>query len=253
MLGCHHEETEDIVHENMRMGIGISGYMQASKKQKEWLKKAYVWLREYDVKYSKKHGFPVSIKLTTVKPSGTLSLLPGVCAGAHPAFSIFYLRRIRMASNIPLVDVCRKNGYHIEYLRDFDGQEDRNTVVVSFPCRFPKGTAVASDMSAIDQLETVKELQSNWSDNAVSVTVYYRKEELDDIKKWLDKNYNNNLKTVSFLLHSGHGFDQAPIEEITEEEYKKMIKKVKPITNCVIDEDDLKDNFECAGGMCPIK
>lgn len=253
-LKCHHKETEDIVHEHMRMGIGVTGYLQATKKQRNWLAKAYEELRVYDEKYSRKHGWPVSVKLTTVKPSGTLSLLAGVSAGAHPAYSHFHIRRIRMASNIPLVDICRKAGYPIEYALNFDGTEDTSTVVVSFPCRFPKNTTVASDMTAIDQLEVIKELQTNWSDNAVSVTIYYKKEELEDIKKWLSKNYNDNLKTVSFLLHSEHGFKQAPLEEITEEEYKALVKSVKSIDSIKeIDEDSILDSFECEGGVCPVK
>lgn len=253
-IKCHHEETQNIVHKNMRMGIGVTGYMQATKKQRKWLAEVYDDLRLFDKKYSNKHGFPPSIKLTTVKPSGTLSLLAGTTAGAHPGFSHFYIRRIRMASNIPLVDVCRKAGYDIEFQKNFDGTEDKGTVVVSFPSKFPKNTIVAKDVSAVDQLEIIKELQNNWSDNAVSVTIYYKKEELDDIKKWLSKNYNENIKSCSFLLHNEHGFDQAPLEEITEEEYQKMVKKCQPIEKIdVIDEDSILDSFECEGGVCPVK
>jgi hypothetical protein len=251
-LDCHHEETQKIVHKNMRMGIGVTGYLQATDEQRSWLSNAYKMLREFDKEYSAKHGFPTSVKLTTVKPSGTLSLLAGVTPGAHPAFSQYFIRRIRIASNNALVDVCRKNGYPIEYQRKFDGSEDRNTVVVSFPCSFPEGTRLAKDMSAVDQLKVVKELQTNWSDNAVSVTVYYRKEELQDIKDWLAQNYNDNHKTVSFLLHSEHGFDQAPMEEITKEQYEELSAKVTPITNLSV-IDGIDDDAECASGVCPIK
>jgi len=253
-IKCHHPETESIVHKNMRMGIGITGYLQSPKYKRKWLAEVYDDLRLYDRKYSNRYGFSPSIKLTTVKPSGTLSLLAGVTPGAHPGYSIFHLRRIRMASNIPLVQLCKQSGYNVEFVRNFDGSEDKSTVVVTFPCRFPKNTTVASDLSAIDQLEIIKELQHNWSDNAVSVTIYYSKEELEGIKQWLKLNYNDNLKTVSFLLHSEHGFDQAPLEEITEDEYNKLIKKVKPITNIdLISEDSILDNFECEGGSCPVK
>lgn len=65
-LDCHNEDTGDIVHKNFRMGIGITGYLQATEEQRSWLKDTYDYLRAYDVEYSKKHGFPVSIKLTTV-------------------------------------------------------------------------------------------------------------------------------------------------------------------------------------------
>jgi ribonucleotide reductase alpha subunit len=252
-LHCHSEETQAIVHKNMRMGIGITGYCMATEEQKSWLKDVYYNLRNFDSWYSKEKGFPPSIKLTTIKPSGTLSLLSGVTPGAHPGFSHYHIRRIRMASNSALVNVCRQKGYKVEFQRNFDGSDDTNTVVVEFPSKFPENTLVAKDVCALAQLELVKKLQAEWSDNSVSVTIYYRLEELSGIKAWLKANYNNNLKTVSFLLHSDHGFDQAPLEEITRQEYESMIKLVQPIDNCEINEEDIKGSFECATGMCPIK
>ena len=252
-LPCHAKETEDIVHKNMRMGIGITGYCMATEEQQSWLEETYKELRDFDVRYSKEKGFPPSIKLTTVKPSGTLSLLSGVPPGAHPGYSHYHIRRIRMASDSALVQVCKQNGYKVEFQRNFDGSDDTNTVVVEFPCKFPENTVVSKDMKALEQLELVKKLQTEWSDNSVSVTIYYRKEELDGIKEWLNSNYNDNLKTVSFLLHSEHGFDQAPLEEIDRQKYEDMVKSVKPITNCEVNEEDIKGSFECATGACPIK
>jgi ribonucleoside-triphosphate reductase (thioredoxin) len=252
-LDCHLKETEEIVHKNMRMGIGVTGYLQSSVEQKSWLSDAYTYIRNYDVDYSRKHNFNTSIKLTTIKPSGTLSLLAGTTSGAHPAFSLYYIRRIRIATNSPLIDVCKKNGYEMEFQKNFDGTEDKSTMVVSFPCKFPNGTRLANDMTAIDQLEVIKELQTNWSDNSVSVTIYYRKEELTSIKEWLYNNYNENLKTVSFLLHNEHGFKQAPLEEITEEKYNEMFSKVTPISGVSFKEEDMQNDAECATGVCPIK
>jgi len=209
-------------------------------------------LRIFDVEYSAKNNFPTSIKLTTVKPSGTLSLLAGVTPGAHPGYSQYHIRRIRIASNNPLVEVCRSHGYPIEFQRNFDGTEDKNTVVVSFPSFFPEGTTFAKNLSAVDQLEVIKRLQKEWSDNAVSVTIYYRKEELQEIKQWLSKNYNFCLKTVSFLLHSEHGFDQAPLEEITKEQFEELSSKVKKIESLSA-TGDFEMDAECATGVCPIK
>jgi adenosylcobalamin-dependent ribonucleoside-triphosphate reductase len=251
-IKCAVPETEDIVHKNMRMGIGVTGYLQATEEQRQWLTSVYTHLRAYDQEYSRICGFPTSIKLTTVKPSGTLSLLAGVTPGAHPGYSQYYIRRIRMAADSELVGVCRDNGYHVEYVRNFDGTEDHSTVVVSFPCSFPEGTTFAHDMSAVDQLEVIKRLQAEWSDNSVSVTIYYRKEELDDIKAWLDVNYAN-VKSVSFLLHNEHGFDQAPMEEITHEEWLKMTKAVTPITSLnQLNMEDI-DIADCEGGACPVR
>lgn len=251
-LQCHQKVTEAIVHENMRMGIGITGVLQATEEQKSWLNDTYGEIRAYDAEYSDSHGFNRSIKLTTVKPSGTLSLLPGVTPGCHPAYARFMIRRIRISSNHALVQVCKDHGYHVEYQQNFDGSEDHSTVVVSFPFRHPDHAVLAKNMTAIDQLETVKWLQQVWSDNSVSCTVYYRPEELPEIKKYLKKNYKNNHKSLSFLLHSEHGFKQAPLEEITEEQYNEMVAATRTIT--AINEANIGlDDAECASGACPIR
>lgn len=252
-LPCHLKETEEIVHKNMRMGIGVTGYLQATEEQRQWLPEVYEFVRQLDKDYSKLHGFNESIKITTVKPSGTLSLLAGVTSGAHPAFSQYYIRRIRVASNSNLIPVCKTAGYPIEFQRNFDGTDDRSTMIVSFPTKVPEGTILAKDMTAIDQLEVITRLQKEWSDNSVSVTIYYRKEELAAIKDWLAKNYSASVKTVSFLLHSEHGFQQAPMEEITKEIYEQLAANVKPIGTVSFKEEDIIGSDECATGVCPIK
>ena len=251
-LPCHLERTEEVVHRNMRMGIGVTGYLQATEEQRSWLAANYLKLREYDAQYSKEKGWPTSIKLTTTKPSGTLSLLPGVTSGVHPAYSQYMIRRIRFAANSPIVDTVRSHGYHVEFLVNFDGTDDHSTVVAEFPMAYPEGTVLAEEMTAIDQLEAVKRLQTEWSDNAVSCTVYYRKEELPEIREYLKKNYNKNFKTLSFLLHRGHGFKQAPLEAISKEEYDKMVENTVRITK-LLDPIDFDATMECEGGACPVR
>lgn len=251
-LPCHLPETEAIVHKNMRMGIGVTGVLQATEEQKGWLKDAYGELRAFDKEYSVQHGWPESIKLTTCKPSGTLSLLPGVTSGIHPAYARFMIRRIRIAAGHQLVQVCKDHGYPVEYQRNFDGSEDHSTVVVSFPFSYPENTVLASQMTAIDQLKAVKWLQEVWSDNSVSCTVYYRKEELPEIREYLKKNWKNGYKSLSFLLHNDHGFHQAPMEEITEEQFNELVANTRLITQ--IDNVDLGlDDADCASGACPIR
>lgn len=252
LLPCHLKETEEIVHKNLRMGIGVTGVCQATKEQLSWLSDTYLALRKYDVEYSEKIGVGTSIKLTTCKPSGSLSLLPGVTPGCHPGYAQYMIRRISIASNHPLVTVCREKGYKVEYKRNFDGSDDRGTVLVEFPFKFPEGTTLAKDMTAIEQLKLVSWLQKNWSDNSVSCTVYYRKEELPEIKEYLKKHYKKEHKSLSFLLHSGHGFQQAPYEEITKEQYDKIVANTTIITSTEHTlEFDPTD--ECASGACPIR
>jgi hypothetical protein len=236
----------------MRMGIGVTGVLQATDEQRSWLSEVYEHLRKYDRIYSEVKGWPTSIKLTTVKPSGTLSLLPGVTPGIHPGYAHYMIRRIRIASNSPLIDVCRNHGYKVEYLRNFDGTDERSTMVVEFPFRYPETAAIAEQTTALDQLGYVKKMQEVWSDNAVSCTVYYKDEELPAIKQFLTENYNTNFKSLSFLRHSGHGFDQAPYEEISKELYDQLVANSTLITS-VNTEVDFDAEDECATGACPIK
>ena len=250
-LNFIHEETNKIVHKNRRIGLGVTGVCQSINKL-DWLDSCYQQLRVFDKEWSKKMGWPESIKLTTVKPSGSLSLLAGSTPGVHPAYSRYYIRRIRISSHDKLNNICRNLGYNIEYVKKFDGTEDHSTVVVEIPCE--SGDAiVAKEFDVIKQLELVKKMQTVWADNAVSVTAYYKPEELDKLKSWLKDNYSSSLKSVSFLLHSEHGFMQAPYEEITEEKYKELKSKVKSLKNLIISNEEIIEGIECVGGVCPIR
>lgn len=248
-----YEKTTEIVRKNARLGQSITGIVQATEEQLSWLSPAYESLRALDIEYSKEMGFPISVRLTTVQPSGTLSLLPGVTPGIHPAFARHYIRRVRFGAADPLVDACRKRGYKVLFDIGIDGREDHTRYVVEFPCKSPDNAVLAKDMTAIEQLEWVKKMQTDWADNAVSVTVYYRKEELESIKGWLAENYDNSVKSVSFLLHADHNFPLPPYEEVTEAEYEKLLSKIDmtvAIQGSVGTDIDLDD---CATGACPIK
>lgn len=246
------EKTRETSYRNRRLGLGVTGWLQATKDQVGWLDGCYKHLRKFDESWSKKKGINKSIKLTTVKPSGTLSLLPFVTPGIHPGYSRHFIRRVRLGSHDPLVKTCRELGYPVKFDRGIDGRENPLLSVVEFPCEYPEGTVLASSLTAIDQLEWVVKAQTIWSDNAVSVTVYYRKEELPEIKDWLKTNYGKKVKSVSFLLHDDHGFDLAPYEPVSEEEYNKLKAKITPISRIdEVGDDEL--GVECEGGACPIK
>ena len=249
-----YEKTNHITHKNARLGQSITGVLQSSEEQVGWLKEVYSKLKSFDKSYSEKKGWNQSIRLTTVQPSGTLSLLPGVTPGIHPAFAKYYIRRVRFSSVDPLVDSCRKRGYKVVWDIGLDGREDHTKYVVEFPCKSPEGAILAANMTAVEQLEWVKKMQTDWADNAVSVTVYYRKEELGLIKEWLLNNYDKSVKSVSFLLHSEHNFPLPPYEEIDEESYGKIMSKI----NLTIPLNDVLTNSsiemeDCSTGACPIK
>jgi ribonucleoside-triphosphate reductase len=249
-----YEKTTSIVRKNARLGQSVTGILQCGDEKLEWLSDAYLALVKFDEEFSKDNGLPSSIRLTTVQPSGTLSLLPGVTPGIHPAYAKYYIRRVRFGSSDPLVEACRKRGYKVQWDMGLDGREDHTRYVVDFPCESPEGSILAKDMTAVQQLEWVKKMQTEWADNAVSVTVYYRKEELPAIQEWLSKNYDKSVKSVSFLLHTDHNFVLPPYEEITEADYRKSAAKIDatiPMVQRSFDGDLDLDN--CATGACPIK
>lgn len=249
-LPSHWKQVNDVVSKNMRIGLGVTGILQARDKL-QWLDECYNQLRNFDIIWSAASGWNPSIKLTTVKPSGTLSLLAGVTPGIHPALYKYYIRRVRLASNDPLVEQIKSSGYHVEYARRFDGSTDYGTSIASFPCETPDDTVTSDQLTAIEQLQWVSRLQTIWSDNAVSCTVYYTPEELDTIKLWLSEHYENEIKSVSFLLRNNHGFDQAPYEPITEEEYNKLTAQVTYLQVSVAGGELLDD--DCSSGACPIR
>jgi ribonucleoside-diphosphate reductase alpha chain len=249
-----YEKTVSMVTKNARLGQSVTGVLQCSEEQISWLSSGYSYLRSVDAAYSSEHDFPESVRLTTVQPSGTLSLLPGVTPGIHPAFAPYYIRRVRFGSSDPLVDACRKRGYKVVWDIGIDGREDHTRYVVEFPCKSPETAVLASAMTAIEQLEWVKKMQTIWADNAVSVTVYYRKEELESIKDWLSKNYDKGVKSVSFLLHTDHNFPLPPYEEVSKEAYEKLISKIDflvPLQHAAF--GDALSLDDCSTGACPIK
>lgn len=249
----HNPITDKIVKKNHRIGIGLTGCLGSSLFTAEILDELYKYLRQQDKEYSKELGVPESIRLTTIKPSGTVSKLLSQKGyeGIHAAYSKYYIQRIRFASDDPLIPKLRAAGHKIEPQINFDGTLDHNTLVVDFYVAAPECYPVADYWSLEDQLHTVLFAQKYWSDNSVSVTIYYKKEEIPFIKSFLTKHISD-LKSISFLLHSEHGFKQAPKEAITREEYEAGIKKLKPIDIDDIAEGNL-ESMECVSGVCPIK
>lgn len=245
------KETNDVVHRKMRLGMGVTGICQ-NPEYKEWCDYTYKNLREFDKKYSKENGWPQSIRLTVVKPSGTLSLLSGSSPGANAGYSPYHFRTVRFSSMDKLIPLLRDAGYKIEPERKLDKSLNHDISVVYFPCKFSEDTICEDKSDVINQLDRIKSLQECWADQAVSNTNYYKEGDLPRIKEWLLNNYNNNVKTVSFLLHSGHGFDQAVLIPCNKEEYNNYSKSLKPL-QVISNSTDIIDGLECQNGACPIR
>lgn len=246
------DETNQIVHNKMRLGMGVTGVCQ-NPNYPEWCDYTYKNLREFDKKYSKENNWSQSIRLTVIKPSGTLSLLSGSSPGANPGYSKYHFRTVRFSSMDKLVILLKNSGYKIEPEKRIDKSSNHDIAVVYFPCKFSENTICEDKSDCIDQLERIKLLQTCWADQAVSNTVYYKLEDLPRIKEWLNKNYDESIKTVSFLLHSGHGFEQAVLIPISKDEYNNYSKSLKQMQPEDSIEGEVIESLECSSGTCPIR
>lgn len=250
----HHEKVQEVVDRNRRIGTGITGCLRSPLFAPASLDRAYAAIQEENVKYSKELGIPESIRNTVIKPSGTLSKLMDMQGyeGIHAALSQHIIQRIRFAATDPLVAQLREAGHYMEPVINFDGSLDHNTVVVDFYEEAPRGYPVADQgWDTWKQLDAVKMAQKHWADQSVSVTVYYKKEEIPRLKEWLAVNLKY-VKTISFLCHNDHGFKQAPKEAISEARYVELSSKVKPLMGDIAEGGSI-DGTECESGACPIK
>jgi hypothetical protein len=249
----HHDQVQKVIEKNRRVGVGITGCLESPLFNPETLNAGYQAIQAEDEKYSSQLGVNKSIRTTLIKPSGTMSkVLDQRGEGIHAAFSRFMIQRIRVASNDPLIPLLKAAGHYMEPVVRFDGSLDPNTLVVDFYLEAPVDMPCADEgFDTWKQLNVLLMAQKYWADQAVSVTVYYKKEEIQQIREWLTNNLKY-IKTISFLCHNDHGFKQAPKEAITKEKYEELSSKVKPIDAEKIEGSDL-ESLECPSGVCPIK
>ena len=250
LVKTHWPETNQRMLKNRRIGLSQSGVIQAfekfgRRKMYEWCDGAYAEVQAWDKLYSDWLCIPRSIRTTSIKPSGTVSLLNGSTPGIHFAESEHYIRRIRFAESSELVAHLRDAGYNIE---EAFGQ--KGTVVVEFPVKESLFKKSKEHVSMWEQLEIAAQYQYYWADNSVSVTVTFSDHEAPHIKDALQM-YEKRLKAVSFLRYSNTGYRQAPYEPISKEKYEEMIAKVKPITKIQTSTQGAGTKF-CTNDSCEI-
>jgi len=251
LVNTHWQETNAVMLKNRRMGISQTGIIEAFLKHGRrsifnWCDKAYNYLRELDETYSDWLCVPKSIKITTVKPSGTVSLLPGVPPGIHYPHSEYYIRRIRISKNSDLVETIKNAGYFVE-----DDSYSNNSFVIEFPIHEEFFDRSKNEISIWEQAENAASYQRYWSDNQVSITITFQQDEADQIKHVLEA-YEDKLKSVSFLPISEHGYKQAPYEEITKERYDEMIAKIKPMNLDETQDREIGVKFCDSDGKCEV-
>ena len=205
-------------------------------------------------------GIKKAARVTTVKPSGTSSLVLGTSSGIHAWHNNFYIRRMRIGKNEALYTHLLEN--HPELVED-DFFKPEIQAIISVPQSAPEGAILRTE-SAMDLLERTKKFNMEWvkaghrkgsNTNNVSATISVKDGEWEEVGKWMWKN-KHTFNGLAVLPYSGGSYKQAPFEDITEEQYKEMVSHLHAINlSWVIEDTDntlQKENLACSGDSCEV-
>lgn len=250
LIPTHWEETNAVLLRNRRIGTSQSGIVDACVRHGrqnmiEWCEKGYSYLRKVDGIYSDWLCIPRSIKITTVKPSGSVSLLPGVSPGIHYPHSQYYIRRVRVSKLSLLVKIMKDAGYKVEA----DVSED-SSMIVEFPVAVENFVKGKEEVTMWEQLLNAADWNGYWSDNNISITVTFKPEEARDIANALSI-FDSRIKAATFLPLGNKVYPQMPYEAITEAKYKAMVEKLSKPDYSEFMEEAVGEKF-CDGETCQL-
>ncbi len=253
------EEWQQTAEKEALLGVSLNG-ISSGKVLELDLTEAANKAKEENIRFSKLLKINPAMRVTTVKPSGTSSLVLGCSSGIHSWHSKYYWRRIRVIKNEPIYLYLKEN--HPELLED-DIFKPTTQAIIKVPIKAPDG-AITREESALSLLERVSYVFENWilpghiqgdNTNNISVTVSVKPTEWKMVGDWMWKN-RNNYNAISVLPYDDHIYQQTPFEEITEKEYKEAFEKLKQIDLTKIKEENDETNLQgeqaCAGGACEI-
>lgn len=254
---------DDVQHRDKLIGCSLTGWQDmvnaldmTQDEQIDLLKKLRNIAKKEAEVYAMEAGGRVPILVTTVKPEGTLSQLPTVSSGVHYSHSPYYIRRVRISSDDPLVKVCEELNYPVfpEVGQDIDTCA---TKVVEFPVKAPEGKT-KYDVTALEQLENYKMFMDHYVDHNCSITVHVRNHEWDAVEEWVWNNWDDCL-ALSFLSLDDSFYELLPYEAIEEEEYHRRRAEMLPFRPSLISKYEKKEtvfdigNDGCEGGVCPVR
>jgi ribonucleoside-triphosphate reductase len=242
------------------LGVGLTGIGSGLAQQMN-MQEAAKCAKHENERVAELLNIKKASRVTTIKPSGTSSLVLGCSSGIHAWHSEFYIRRIRVGKNEDIYHYLAINNPELvedEYFRPHD------TAVISVPQKAPEGAILRNETST-SLLERVKWFSQNWikkghrkgnNTHNISATISLKEFEWDNAGDWMwnNREYYNGL---SVLPYDGGTYKQAPFEDCTEVEYNRMMESLKDIdlTKIVEIEDntDLSGEIACAGGACEVK
>ncbi len=257
LLPTHWEKTNAIMQRNRRIGTSMSGIanfadINGMTALREWMNQGYETVQRYDESYSEWLGIRQSIKVTTVKPSGTVSILAGESPGAHwaPGGKEFW-RLITFSALDPMVKVFESAGYRVE-----TNVRDASSKIIYFPIRTDAERS-QEDVSIFEKMNLAVLAQRYWSDNSVSVTVSFDPETAAQHVGTVLHMHEGQLKTVSFLPSYKGAYKQMPYTPMEHGEYDEagltMFKvDLTPLYDGDLDALDAAGEAYCTTDKCEI-
>ena len=254
LLPTHSKETNAVVARNHRIGVSLSGTVLLSEEvgysgMINLLKKGYSTVRTTNNYLMDSAGVPRSIRVTTIKPSGTVSKLAGVPEGIHfPIENRYIIRRIRISKTHDIATFLIKQGVPYE-----DDTYSDDTYVFEFPVDQGEVRSL-KEVSMWEQLKMAELYQRWWSDNSVSVTINYDEQEAKNLEEAIASSIPN-IKTLSFAPKSNLRYAQAPVEAIDEEEYKYRKNRLRDLnmSKYVSEQgEDVSLPKFCDNGSCEL-
>jgi len=250
----HWPDTNRVMLRNRRIGCSVSGVAQFITKHgmedlRKWLEKGYKTIQNWDCVYSDWLAVPRSIKTTSVKPSGTVSLLVGATPGMHYPESRFYIRRMRLSKHSELIEPLKKANYTIE---PAFGSED-STVVVEIPVDVGEDIRTAAELSIWEQFSLAAFLQRHWADNQVSCTATFDPETESHELPHVLNYFQYRLKGISLLpRHPLGAYKQMPYEAIDEKKYNTEVGRLKYLSFVGVEGEEAEVDKFCNNDACEL-
>jgi ribonucleoside-triphosphate reductase (thioredoxin) len=240
------------------IGVGMTG-IASGRILKYDLREAAEEVKHMNLEVSSKLGIQFAARCTTIKPSGTTSLVLGTSSGIHAWHNDYYLRRVRIGKNEALYQYLYIT--HPELLED--DQLNSKQAIICIPQKAPEGSILRTE-DVMELLERIKKFNTDWvrngfrrgsNANNVSATVSIQEGDWQKVGEWMWEN-KASYNGLSVLPFDSGNYKQAPFEDITKSQFEEMEKSLKSIDLTLVyeadDETDHKAEAACAGGACAI-
>jgi ribonucleoside-triphosphate reductase len=230
-----------VVDKNRRIGVGffgfhgwlaLSGIRYSDCWKDEFVQKALSSFRavvdEEATKYADALGIPRPVKTTTVAPTGSVALMPGVTTGLQPVFAPWFKRRVRYADTDEQLAIDAAKGCPI-----YPDEDAAQTQIVEYWCEDALVATVRGrgmnpaelveaqdDIEFTDYLEVQAMVQDIYANNAISFTI--------NIPETRMPNQATMVKALGKVLYRLKGTTvfpdksrkNSPYERITKEEFE---------------------------------